>query len=174
VTADAPDQPTARTDAASITELPFLDEHSVQVDAPTERAWEQTAQVTRRWVEHTFPRLGLAGAAGPLLARMLRSSDVRPPEPGPGAPRAIVGFHVAHAERPSLIELQGEHRFSRYALTFRITPAEESRCIVTAETSAAFPGRSGRVYRKAVIGTGAHVLVVKRLLASIKDRAERV
>jgi hypothetical protein len=31
----------------------------------------------------------------------------------------MVGFRVARAERPSLTALEGEHRFSRYALTFR-------------------------------------------------------
>lgn len=84
----------------------------------------------------------------------------------------MVGFRVARAERP-LIALEGEHRFSRYTLTLRIEPAEGSSCIVTAEIRAVFPGRAGRLYRKAVIGTGAHVRVVRRLLSSIKRRAER-
>ena len=28
-----------------------------------EQASDETAQVTRRWVEHTFPRFGVGGAA---------------------------------------------------------------------------------------------------------------
>ncbi len=50
----------------------------------------------------------------------------------------MMGFRVARAERPSLIALKGEHRFSRYTLTLRIEPAEGSSCIVTAETRAVF------------------------------------
>lgn len=168
--ASQPD-PTAGTSA--IGKLPFIDAHSLAVNAPPEQVWEETAQVTRRWLEHTFPRLGVGGAAAPLFARLLGASNVDSPLPGPGVPEAMVGFHVARAERPSLIALEGEHRFSRYALTFQIEPTDSSSCIVTAETRATFPGHAGRTYRKAVIGTGAHVMVVRRLLSSIKRRAER-
>jgi hypothetical protein len=163
-------QPAATANSA-IADLPFIDTHALAVVAPPEQAWEEVAQVTRRWVEHLMPHSG--GAAGPLFARLLGCSDAHPPRPGPGAPEAIVGFHIARAERPSLIALEGEHRFSRYALTFHIEPLDGSSCIVKAETRAAFPGRAGRIYRKAVIGTGAHVFVVRRLLSSIKHRAEQ-
>jgi hypothetical protein len=121
-------------------ELPYIDAHSLTVNASSDRVWEETAQVTRGWVGHTFPRSGIAGAVGPLFARPLGASNVESPPPGPGVPEAMVGFRVARAERPSLIALEGEHRFSRYALTFRIEPAESSSCIVTAETRAVFPG----------------------------------
>lgn len=129
--------------------------------------------MTRGWVGHTFPHSGIAGAVGPLFARLLGATNVESSPPGPGVPEAMVGFRVARAERPSLIALEGEHRFSRYTLTFQIEPDDGSSCIVTAETRAAFPGRAGRIYRKVVIGTGAHVIVVRRLLLSIKRRAER-
>ncbi len=168
-----PSGPIATRGTGAISELPFIDEHLRAVEAPGEQAWEQTAQVMRRWVEHTFPRLGLAGAVAPPLARLLRCSDVTPPPPGAGAPEATIGFHMATAEPPSLIVLCGEHRFSRYALTFKIEPAGGSRCTVAAETRAAFPGRAGRIYRSAIVGTGAHARVVNRLLDSIKHRAER-
>ncbi len=167
------DQPAATADTSATEELPFVDAHSLTVNAPPEQVWEETAQVTRRWLESTLPRSGIAGAVGPLLARLLGASNVDSPPPGPGVPETMVGFRVARAERPSLIALEGEHRFSRYALTFRIEPADGSACTVTAETRAVFPGRAGRLYRKAVIGTGAHVRVVRRLLSSIKRRAER-
>jgi hypothetical protein len=161
------EQPVAGASGA----LPFVDAHSLTLDAEPEQAWEAVAQVMRGWAGGTLPRR--SAQAGALLARLLGSADAEPPRPGPGLPKAMVGFHVAKAERPSLIALEGEHRFSRYALTFRIEPAEESRCVVRAETRAAFPGLAGRVYRGAVIGTGAHVIVVRRLLSSIKNRAER-
>jgi hypothetical protein len=143
------------------------------VIAPPDRVWEEAAQVTRGWVAHTFPRSRIAGAVGPLFARLLGASNVDSPPAGPGIPEAMVGFRVARAERPWLIALEGEHRFSRYTLTFHIEPAEDSSCIVTAETRATFPGRAGRMYRAAVIGTGAHVIVVRSLLSAIKRRAER-
>lgn len=161
----------AATAKSAIGDLPFIDEHSLAVNAPPEHVWDETAQVTRRWMEHLMPRFG--GPAGPLLARLLGCSNVDPPRPGPGAPEATVGFRVARAERPQLIALEGEHRFSRYALTFHIEPADSSSCIVKAETRAAFPGHAGHIYRTAVIGTGAHVFVVRRLLSSIKHRAEQ-
>jgi hypothetical protein len=164
-------RPVATDDTSATRELPFIDSHSLAVKAPPEQAWDETAQVTRRWVEHLLPRGG--GAAGPLFARLLGCSNVDLPRPGPGAPEAIVGFRVARAERPLLIALEGEHHFSRYALIFQIEPADGSSCIVKAETRAAFPGRAGRIYRGAVIGTGGHVFVVRRLLSSIKHQAER-
>lgn len=160
---------TANTD--SIGELPFIDAHSLVVEATPEQVWEVTAQVMRRWVEQLLP--GFGARAVSLLARWLGYSFVDPLSPGNGAPEAIVGFRVARAERPSLIVLEGEHRFSRYALTFQVEHAGVSSCIVKAETRAAFPGRTGRAYRKAVIGSGGHVFVVRHLLASIKSRAER-
>jgi hypothetical protein len=166
-------EPAETADTSAIGALPFIDAHSLTVNAPSDRVWEETAQVTRGWVGHTFPRSGIAGAVGPLFARLLGASNVDSPPPGPGVPEAMVGFRVARAERPSLIALEGEHRFSRYTLTFQIEPSDGSSCIVTAETRATFPGRAGRIYRKAVIGTGAHVIVVRRLLSSIKRRAER-
>ncbi len=151
--------------------LPFIDAHSLVVEAPPEQVWEVTAQVMRRWVEQLLP--GFGTQAGSVLARWLGCSYFDPPSPGNGAPEAIVGFRVAQAERPSLIVLEGEHRFSRYVLSFQIEPADDSSSIVKAETRAAFPGRTGRAYRKAVIGSGGHVFVVRHLLASIKRRAER-
>jgi hypothetical protein len=156
---------------AGASELPFVDVHSLAVDAAPERVWDAVAQVMRGWAGGTPPRR--SAQAGALLARLLDSADAEPPRPGSGLPEAMVGFHVTQAERPLLIALEGEHRFSRYALTFRIEAAEGSRCVVKAETRAAFPGFAGRVYRGAVIGTGAHVIVVRRLLSSIKNRAER-
>jgi hypothetical protein len=164
-------RPAATDDTSATRELPFIDSHSLAVKAPPEQAWDEVAQVTRRWVEQFLPRSG--GATGPLFARLLGCSNVDLPRPGPGAPEAIVGFRVARAERPLLIALEGEHRFSRYTLTFQIELTDCSSCIVTAETRAVFPGRTGRLYRQAVIGTGAHVFVVRRLLSSIKHRAEQ-
>ena len=69
--------------------------------------------------------------------------------------------------------LEGEHRFSRYALIFHLDPLPGGRSRVRAETRAAFPGLRGRAYRALVIGTRGHVLAVKRLLRAVRARAER-
>jgi hypothetical protein len=87
------------------------------------------------------------------------------------APR--VGFRVAREKRPALLALEGEHLFARYALTFRIDPVAREESRLTAETHAAFPGATGRVYRQLVIGSGGHTIVVRHLLREIKRRAER-
>lgn len=152
-------------------ELPFIDVHSLAVNVVPERAWDAVTQVMRGWAGGALPRR--SARVGALLACLLGCADAEPPPPGTGLPEAMVGFHVARAERSSLIELEGEHRFSRYALTFRVEPSDGSRCVVHAETRATFPGRSGSIYRAAVIGTGAHVIVVRRMLTSIKRKAER-
>jgi hypothetical protein len=151
-------------------ELPFIDVHSRTVDAPAERVWDALAQVMRGWTERPLPKV-LAGI-GPVFARALACSDTERPAPGPGMPDSMVGFHVAVAESPSLVSFQGRHRFSRYALTFRIQPTGGSGSVIEAETRAAFPGLSGGIYKRAVIGSRGHVLVVRRMLATVKRLAE--
>lgn len=160
-------------------ELPFIDVHSLTVAAPSERVWEETAAVTSDWVRQLAPLLGPAVA--PLFMRLLSATrgEWRPaPASAEGvgeqrAPRAIIGFRVCEEQRPSLFALAGEHRFSRYTLTFHVTELAGGRSLVQAETRAAFPGRGGRVYRAMVIGSGGHVRVVRRMLALIRRRAER-
>jgi hypothetical protein len=152
-------------------ELPFIDAHSIEVDAPPERVWD-----TLLW--EVLPRFGGGwghlgtGRAGRVGARLLGAPYTDPPAPGAGVPDAIVGFRVERAERPSLIALAGEHRFAAYTLTLNITLTDdESKSRLTAQTRAAFPGAVGRFYRAAVIGTGAHQLIVRRLLSRVRRLA---
>lgn len=153
-----------REDAAE--RLPFIDEYAIEIDAPPERVWDVLTH-------EALPRFGAgAGPLGPLGARLLGCPYAQAPPPGPGVPEEIVGFRVARAERPSLVELAGHHRFSRYSLTFTIEPAGRASRL-RATTHAAFPGAAGRSYRLLVIGTGAHVLVLRRLLGAIKRAIER-
>lgn len=150
--------------------LPFIDVHPRTVDAPPERVWDALAQVMRGWTERPLP--GVLAGIGPLFARALACSDTERPVPGAGMPDTTVGFHVADRERPVLVSFQGHHRFSRYALTFRIRPDEPSGSVIEAETRAEFPGRGGRLYRQTVIGSRGHVFVVRRMLAAVKRLAE--
>jgi hypothetical protein len=146
-------------------ELPFIDEHGVTVAAPPRRAWESIREV----VGGTF-----RGSRTELFARLLGASETRPRgDPGERG-SSIAGFVVTGAEPPSELVLEGEHRFSRYALILRIVPTGGGTCRVTAETRAEFPGLQGSLYRAAVIGTRAHVVIVRRLLQAIRVRAERL
>ena len=72
-----------------------------------------------------------------------------------------------------MLALAGEHRFAKYAVVFRIDLLPGQRSRVRLETRAQFTPGKGRLYKAAVIGTHGHVLVVNRMLRSIKRRAER-
>ena len=85
----------------------------------------------------------------------------------------IPGFIVTRAIPPAVLALMGEHRFSRYALVFRITEREEAPALLSAETRAEFPGRKGRAYRAAVIGSRGHVFATRSILRGVRRRAER-
>jgi hypothetical protein len=108
------------------TQLPFVDEHAVDVDGPREQVWER--------LERTAPSMG---------------------------------FHVTESTAPSKLVLEGRHPFSRYALVFLVEPLDGGRTRVRAQTWAAFPGLHGRVYRLLVIGSGLHVLAVRRMLRRV-------
>jgi hypothetical protein len=143
--------------------LPPIDEHSVVVDAPPSATWDALVGV----VGGAF-----GGRVSASLARALgcaeteATGDLR----HPGG--TIPGFVVARVIPPVLLGLLGAHRFSRYALVFRIDELKEDRSRLRAETRAEFPGVQGRAYRALVIGSRGHVLVVRRLLRAVRKRAE--
>ena len=83
------------------------------------------------------------------------------------------GFVVARSIPPAVLALLGEHRFSRYALIFRITETLAAPVRLSAETRAEFPGAKGTVYRGLVIGTRGHVIAVHSILRSVRRGAER-
>ena len=145
-------------------QLPPIDEHSAVIAATPERTWSALQHVV--WRTFSAPPAG-------LLARVLDCRPARSGGPRLLAPGATVpGFRVADSQPPSLLALEGEHRFSRYSLTFRLDQLPDGTSRLRAQTRAEFPGLAGRVYRRAVIGTRAHVLVVRRLLGAVARRAE--
>lgn len=145
-------------------DLPYVDEHSVTLDANSDTAWKALLRV----VEGSF-----ASSASARGARFLGCADVESSGPRPlAAGSTLPGFHVEVADRPAELGLAGRHRFSAYALTFRLEPSGGSSCRLRAETRASFPGIAGRTYRALVIGTRIHVLVTRRLLTATKRRAE--
>jgi hypothetical protein len=161
---DAPAQTGPSADVVvgvSTEELPRIDEHAttIRVDDPG-LVWNALGEVIGRFWR--VPNLG---------TRILQAE----PAARSGDPlivgSTLPGFAVVRAEPGKELALGGHHRFSSYALIFRLV-AGERHTTLSAETRAAFPGVSGRVYRGLVIGTRGHVLVVRALLRATRRRAE--
>jgi hypothetical protein len=149
----------------TIRRLPHVDEHSLIVDADRETTWEGLQRV----VEASFSSSGV-----PPFARLLGCADTAASGRRPLAEGSVVpGFHVAAAEAPAELALAGSHRFSDYALIFRLDELGGGRTRVRAETRAEFPGLKGGVYETLVIRTRMHVLVTRRLLAAVRRNAQR-
>jgi hypothetical protein len=134
----------------------------VDIAAGPERVWEAlVAQFS-----------GPARRGAPFVASLLgcreRSVNGGIEEEG----STIVGFRVESALAPSRLSLAGQHRFSRYGLTFEIDDLGGGRSRLRAITDAEFPGAAGSVYRALVIGTRMHVVAVRRILAALRARAE--
>jgi hypothetical protein len=145
--------------------LPHVDEHSVQIEAGPQATWEALLRVAEGSV---------SSGAAPTLSRLLGSPDTAASGPRPLAVGSTVpGFHVAAATAPEELSLAGSHRFSNYALIFRLDDLGDGRTRLRAETRAEFPGLKGGIYRALVIGTRIHVLVTRRILGAAKRRAER-
>lgn len=144
-------------------ELPYVDEHSVTIAAGPEAVWPPLV----RNVTASFSGAGVERFARLLGCDPATASDWAPPAVG----CALAGFRAESVEQPRLLRLVGRHRFSRYALTFRLDEVDGGvRC--RAETRADFPGLRGRLYRAAVIGTGGHRILLYRMLGHVKRAAE--
>ncbi|HUB99173.1 MAG TPA: hypothetical protein VMS11_05060 [Solirubrobacterales bacterium] len=145
--------------------LPFVDEHSIEIDSPPGPTWEALLKIAERSFE---------GGATPRIAALVGCEDRTASGPRPLAVGSTVpGFHVAAAEPQRELVLAGAHRFSRYALTVRLDDLGGGRTRLQAETRAEFPGLKGSIYRALVIGTRMHVLLTRRIIAAAKARAER-
>jgi hypothetical protein len=144
--------------------LPFVDELSLSVDAPAEAIWRALLETLGHGRADTAP--------GRLVVRALECEPLqRGGEPG-RIGSTIPGFIVTRAVPPGVLALMGQHRFSRYALVFRITERDDAPTLLSAETRAEFPGRAGRGYRMLVIGTRGHVLATKSILRGVRRRAQ--
>jgi hypothetical protein len=156
--------PSDRAIDVPIESLPPIDEHETRIDAPAQAVWDALLPT----VAGSF-----GGRASGAIARALGCAETESTgdlsHPGGTMP----GFVVARVVPPVLLALLGAHRFSRYALVFRIDAMVDRTSRLRAETRAEFPGAKGRAYRTLVIGTRGHVLVVRRLLRAIKRKAER-
>lgn len=121
-------------------DLLFVDRHCVDVHASRARTWVALGDV----LSEVFGGIRSAGFAS-VLGTSHSSVSGPPLEVG----STIVGFRVTRSERERCVVLSGEHRFSRYALTFEL--GERELC---ASTRAVFPGPHGTAYKAVVLGTG--------------------
>ena len=145
--------------------LPHIDEHEIVIDADAQRAWDALLRV----VDGSF-----SGGATPRIARLLGCVPDEAAGPRPlVAGSTLPGFRVETAAEGAELGLVGGHRFSDYALVFRLDRLDPERTRLRAETRAEFPGLRGEAYRTAVIRSRGHVLVTRRVLGAAKRRAER-
>ncbi|QEC49416.1 hypothetical protein FSW04_18790 [Baekduia soli] len=139
-----------------MSDLPYIDTNVASVAATPEQAWSALLATLR----------GQMGGAG-AVARALGCDPARASPEFDGRPgQTLPGFRVAHADPGHRLELRGRHRFSRYSLTFALHDGT-----VAAETRAAFPGVLGRLYRAAVIDSGAHRVITRRLVRQVARHA---
>jgi hypothetical protein len=142
--------------AGRMKQLPYLDEHSEPIAASRDAVWSALLKVLRRT---------MAGSAA--FARILGCDPAQATAEFAGRPGdAVPGFRIAEAEPGRRLVLRGRHRFSDYELTFVFDG--ERLC---AQTHAAFPGVRGKLYRAAVIGTGGHGIITRRMLRQVARAA---
>jgi hypothetical protein len=145
-------------------QLPYLDEHTTTVEAGVDDVWLALIET----LDQTF-----SGTLATGFARTLRCADPAASGPRPLAEGSTIsGFRVAAATPGAELVLEGRHRFSTYALSFRLEQVNAGRSLLRAESRAAFPGLAGGVYRLLVIGTRGHVVATRRLLSAMASRAE--
>ena len=152
------------TRGRSILQLPHLDEHAKAIAADVHEVWPVLIDTLDR---------GLSRAGVAAYSRIVGSADGTASGPRPLTEGSTIpGFRVIAAVPGSVLVLEGRHRFSSYALIFRLEQVSAGRSRLRAESRAAFPGLAGGIYRLLVVGTGGHVVVVRRLLSGIKRRSE--
>ena len=143
--------------------LPLVDRHGFRTAADAEKVWAALAPTL-------MASFGTRRAR--WFARVVGCSDRKVSRPflmKPGD--RLTGFRIVTAERPVELVLEGEHRFARYALIFRIAH-RDGITTVGAETRATFPNTPGRAYHGLVVGSGAHARTVRRILRGLRQRAE--
>jgi hypothetical protein len=144
---------------APVGDLPFVDEHQVLVAASATAVW--------RALVAQIPRFASSESLAGLLGAEPRQASGPPLSEGSTFP----GFAAAEVEPEQRLRLTGHHHFSRYALLLTLTPQSDGT-VLSARTNAEFPGLQGGIYRRLVIGSSAHRVLVKRLLRTVRQRAE--
>ncbi|MET9379780.1 hypothetical protein ABZY09_01515 [Streptomyces sp. NPDC002928] len=143
--------------------LPYLDEHATVVAAEPGAVWCALGES----LDGAFAGRGAVG-----YARLVGCADRTAAGPRPVTAGSVYpGFRVVSAEPGRELVLVGRHRFSTYALVFRLEAAGPGRTRLRAESRASFPGPLGGLYRWLVIGTGGHVVGMRRPLSAVRRRS---
>jgi len=156
-------KPTAPTIDVPLESLPQIDEHGILVLAQRGAVWDALVATLR----------GFSSRSRERGAEVLGCSETMTVGEPDRIGSTMPGFVVTRVVNPAVIALAGQHRFSRYGLIFSLEETDDDHTLLRAETRAAFPGLTGRVYRALVIGTRGHVLAVNRILRAVRRRAER-
>lgn len=141
-------------------EPPFIDEHARLIEASAEEVWR--ALTAHLAASDKLPVRAYVGFVGADSRRAVGEF------PRLGA--TLPGFAVTAVEPLHALTLSGEHRFSRYTLTF-LLERRDAATLLRARSHAAFPGLHGRAYRAAVIGSRAHRVLMRAMLRSVARRA---
>jgi hypothetical protein len=147
-----------------IARLPHIDEHVIDIAADVDDVWP----VLTETLDRTFSRATMASFARIVGCADSTATGRRPLTEGSTMP----GFRVVAAVPGSELVLEGRHRFSSYALIFRLERGSLGRSRLRAESRGSFPGLAGGVYRLFIIGTDGHVVAVRRVLSVIKRLCE--
>ena len=144
-----------------MSDLPFIDEHAREIDAPPARTWEGLIA----------PR-GLIRIPGGVARVFGFDPAARSGEPGTVG-STMIGFRVTKSVPERELTAEGRHSFSRYSVTFLIEEAGAGRSLLRARTYADFPGWHGTIYRAIEIRNQSHVDGTKAWLRIVAKRAER-
>lgn len=144
-------------------ELPPIDEHYIDVEAAAEATYAALFPTLESALGNKFAH-SYCERVGALETEA--HGDLH--HPGGTLP----GFTVIRAIAPVMLALAGEHKYAQYAVVFRIDLLPGQRSRVRLETRAKFVHGRGTLYRAAVVGTRGHIIIVNRMLRSIKRRAE--
>ncbi|MDX3641851.1 hypothetical protein [Streptomyces sp. MB09-02B] len=148
------------------TPLPYVDEHTILVEADADEVWWALAEA----LDWAFSRPAAVRYAKLVGCVDHTASGPRPPAEGE---TTFPGFRTLTAIPGSRLTLLGRHRFSSYTLTFHLDAAGPDHTRLRAETRAAFPGPAGGLYRLLALGTGTHARLTRRLLTTARLQAER-
>ena len=147
-----------------IESLPPLDEHGIQIDAPSEVVWPAMISAVRKTLGHP---------TSIRLARGLGSDEVEVDSNFPAIGSTLPGFVVARVVGPAVLALEGEHDYARYAILFVLDPLPDDRTLLRAQTRADFKGARGTAFRRLALGTHAHGAILRQILRKARRQAER-
>lgn len=143
--------------------LAAIDEHSATIAATPPLVWDALIETL---AEFGASRRARRGAA------ILGCSETEISGELPEVGAAIPGFVVARSIPPAVLALLGEHRYSRYALIFRVLEDPSGLIRLSAESRGEFPRGRGRAYRALILGSGGHVGITRGMLRAVRRKAE--